>query len=266
MPREEIPTRTLGIDLASQAKETGVCLIEWAEGAGKVLDLGQESLTDDVLVELMRDPRVSKVGIDAPFGWPMAFIDAITSYRDSGTWLDLDANEMRFRATETRIFEETRQWPLTVAMSDLAWPAMRCAPLLTRVTPPGRELDRSGRSGVPVEVYPMVALRRWEVIPPGSAPSTWSYKGDKPGRRDRREQYLAVLQDRLGGQVTMSAAHREAFVDDDDDFDAFVSALVARAAQLGMTDAIPRGMAWLAMREGWIHVPETGSLASLATV
>ena len=132
MPREHIPkSRTLGIDLASQPKETGVCLIEWSETGGEVVDLVRRALTDDVLVELMLDSRVARVGIDAPFGWPVAFVDAVATYRDSGRWLDLEANEMRFRATETRIYEETRQWPLSVAMSDLARP-MRCARLLSR--------------------------------------------------------------------------------------------------------------------------------------
>ncbi len=101
-------------------------------------------MTDDVLVELMLDPQVAKVGIDAPFGWPLAFIDAVTTYRDDGRWIALEANELRFRATEVRIFEETSQWPLSVAISDLAWPAIRCARLLSRVVAPNEVLDRSG--------------------------------------------------------------------------------------------------------------------------
>lgn len=193
----------------------------------------------------------------------MAFIDALANYRDTGRWLDLDANEMRFRATEIRIYEETKQWPLSVAMSDLAWPAMRCARLLSRIVESGELLDRSG-SGLAVEVYPMAALRRWEIVAPGTAPTTWTYKGEKPGRRNRRGQYLAALESVLGGRVLMSAEHRARCVDDDDDFDAFVSALVARAAQLDRTDPVPRGMRWLAMREGWIQVPTAGSLSDLA--
>lgn len=258
------PQRTLGIDLASQPKETGACLIDWTGGVGRVVELDPVELTDDVLIELMTDPRVGKVGIDAPFGWPLAFIDAISSYRDEGRWLDLEANEIRFRATETRIFEETNQWPLTVAMSDLAWPAMRCARLLSRVVPADQLLDRSG-AGLAVEVYPMAALRRWHIVSPGSPSSSWSYKGDKPGRRERRAEHLATLRSRLGATLQMSAAYETACIEDDDDFDAFVSALVARAAQVGRTDPIPRGMRWQAMREGWIHLPLPDSAGQLAT-
>lgn len=262
---EHVPgSCTLGIDLASQPKETGVCLIEWASGQGQVVELESRELTDDVLVKMMKSPEVGKIGIDAPFGWPLAFIDAVTSYRDDGRWLDLDPNEVRFRATEIRIFEETRQWPLTVAMSDLAWPAMRCARLLSRIVLADEVLDRSG-GGLAVEVYPMAALRRWQVVAAGSASSAWSYKGEKPGRSERRAQHLAAVRDQLAGTVTMSPEHERACIEDDDDFDAFVCALVARAAQVGQTDPIPLGMRWLAMREGWIHLPTPDSLTELAT-
>jgi len=62
----------------------------------------------------------------------------------------------------------------------------------------------------------------------------------------------------------MSEDYAAVCVDDDDDFDAFVSALVARAAQLGLTDPVARGMRWQAFREGWIQLPTTGSIFRLA--
>jgi len=74
-----------------------------------------------------------------------------------------------------------------------------------------------------------------------------------------------ALRDRLAGTVSMSPAYETACREDDDNFDAFVSALVARAAVLGLTDPIPRGMRWRAMREGWIHLPAADSLPRLVT-
>jgi hypothetical protein len=47
-------------------------------------------------------------------------------------------------------------------------------------------------------------------------------------------------------------------------FDAFVSALVARAVERGKTDRPRKRQRELARREGWIHVPAEGSLASLS--
>lgn len=91
------------------------------------MELEVSSLTDDALVDLMCDPRVSKISIDAPFGWPLAFIDAITSYRDEGRWIDLEANELRFRATETAIAAETGQ--IRSALRSVIWPGQPCAAL-----------------------------------------------------------------------------------------------------------------------------------------
>lgn len=264
VPPDAGKDRTLGIDLASQPKETAVCLIEWSAAGGVVFDLNNTALTDDVLVELILDKRVSKVGIDAPFGWPVAFIDAISSYRDRGQWLDLEANEIRFRATDMFVWEQTKRAPLSVAMDDLAWPAMRCARILSRLENQHGVLDRTGRGQV-AEVYPMAALRRWEVIMLDLPPKEWSYKGHGPGRRERREQHFERLRELLNETVKMSETFAERCIADDDDFDAFVSALVARATELTLTEPIPRGMEWLALREGWIQLPTGGSLSQLAS-
>jgi hypothetical protein len=48
--------------------------------------------------------------------------------------------------------------------------------------------------------------------------------------------------------------------------DALVSSLVARAIEQGLTDPIPRGMRWQAIREGWIHLPAADSLERLGAV
>ena len=46
--------------------------------------------------------------------------------------------------------------------------------------------------------------------------------------------------------------------------DALVAALVARAAVIGCCEPIPPGDRALAMEEGWIALPRSGSLADLA--
>ncbi len=212
---------------------------------------------------MMLDPAVSKVGIDAPFGWPLAFIDAISAYRDNGKWLDLEANELRFRATDHVVSQRTGQVPLSVAVSDLAWPAMRCARLLSAIAEETGALDRTGAGRV-AEVYPMAALRQWGVIAAGTPPPEWSYKGDGPGRLERREQHLRALRDLLNDTVRISDECAAICVADDDDFDALISALVARAVELSLTDPIPKGMRWAAVREGWIHLPTAQGVSQLA--
>lgn len=142
---------------------------------------------------------------------------------------------------------------------------MRCARLLSRVSAELGALDRTGAERL-VEVYPMAALRRWQVIDPSTPPSEWSYKGAAPGRQARREQHLARLQQLLDGAVEITDEVAARCVADDDDFDALICALVARACELQSTDPIPRGLRWLALREGWIHLPVAGTLSSLKSV
>lgn len=146
-----------------------------AIGSGEVLELGDDALSDNRLVELMCDARVSKVGIDAPFGWPAPFIDAITTYRDTGAWLNLEPNELRYRATETRTASEVGQEPLSVATSDLAWPAMRCARLLSQLPEEHGTLDRTGRGRV-AEGLPHGRPTTLEHHPAGNPPTSWAYK------------------------------------------------------------------------------------------
>jgi hypothetical protein len=256
------PSRTVGIDLASQPRDTGVCTIEWSPDGGRVIQLGGGRWDDDALLELIAEPAVTKVGIDAPFGWPLAFIDATATYRDHGVWLALETNDVCFRATEALVAQEMRQPPLSVAMSNLAWPAIRCARLLTRLGADGQPLDRTGAGRV-VEVYPMAALRRWGVVAAGSPSSQWAYKGDADDRRERRASHLAALMEGLDRVVALSDEHKAACEADDDDFDALISALVARAVEVGRVDPVPAGMRWLALREGWIQLPEPGSLGEL---
>jgi len=255
-----VASRTLGIDLASQPNETGACLIDWTSRPAHVIDLGTAPFDDGRLLDLMSDRAVTKVGVDAPFGWPLAFIDAIATYRDRAEWLDMEANEMRFRATDLRVAQETGQTPLSVAMSDLAWPAMRCARLFSALTPTEGQLDRSG-AGRFVEVYPAAALRRWGLV---TGTKDASYKGSKPGRHERRVELLAGIRGQLDGAVDVPDDFAKACEADDDNLDAFISALVARSVDVaGCSDPVPLGLRWSAIREGWIHLPTEDSLGRL---
>ncbi|MBA2725954.1 MAG: DUF429 domain-containing protein, partial [Actinobacteria bacterium] len=125
-------------------------------------------------------------------------------------------------------------------------------------------IDRAGGGRV-AEVYPAAALRRWEVIAPGTSVADAAYKGDKPGRKDRRRALMTSLRSQLAGQVDVDDVTFDLCVADDDDLDAFVSALVARAVHVGLAAEIPAGMRWLALREGWIHLPVRGSLQRLGS-
>ena len=74
-----------------------MCQIDWSGPKGVVLPPAAGKLDDHELLRLMCADEVSKVGIDAPFGWPAAFVDALVTYQATGRWLPLDSSELRFR-------------------------------------------------------------------------------------------------------------------------------------------------------------------------
>ncbi len=97
--------KTLGIDLAARPKKTAACMIEWRDGRATVqrLDAGHG---DPVLCRLIAE--ADRVGIDAPFGWPDEFVEAVAGHHGLRPWPGVDhadADEFRailsYRETDT---------------------------------------------------------------------------------------------------------------------------------------------------------------------
>jgi len=218
--------RTLGIDLASQPRNTAVCEIDWTSG-DVLLRLGAD---DEQLRAALA--RADTAGIDAPFGWPEPFVTALAT----GEWPE-DRRLVTHRATDRFVHAELGKLPMSVSTDRIAYCAMRCAPLIAGIAHA-------------VEAYPDAALRVWVGGP-------WSsYKRDA---RTRREVLLAPLLE----VVPLSAEQVEACLASDDNLDAVVCALIARAAALGETVPPPPELERLAAVEGWIHLPRAGSLSRL---
>src|SRR4051812_22369514 len=74
--------RVLGIDLAAQAKKTYACLLD--DRAGELHAQVHPACEDGRLRQLAVGCR--KVAIDAPFGWPNEFVDALSAHRVGGPW------------------------------------------------------------------------------------------------------------------------------------------------------------------------------------
>jgi predicted nuclease with RNAse H fold len=237
---------TLGIDLAAEPRDTASCHIEWRDGRAGVrsLVLGRDD------AELLHDAEGAlAIGIDAPFGWPEAFVRAVSAHHALEPadihWTPELRRRLRLRVTDIFVNRETGLWPLSVSTDAIAVPALRCAGLLAALD----VRDRSGDGRV-FEVYPAASLHRWGLPSRG-------YK-EKKGLLVRNALFEA-LRDRTPF-LEIPGAARDLCIASDDALDALVCAIIARAATLGRT---ARATDNLASREGWIALPDADVLAHL---
>ena len=253
--------RTLGVDLSAQPKKTAACLIRWNGGAVAVEEL-IVGCDDDALLDRMAD--ADWIGIDAPFGWPVRFVETIGDWEARRTWPAVDKDELRFRDTD-RFARKTARLPLSVSTDRIGICAMRCAELLTKLAERrgSGPIDRAGGDRV-VEVYPGAALPLWSGEAADLKLDPGGYKGTKPNEVTKRERLLETLE-RAAPWLHIEAAERGLCVKSDDALDAVLCALVARAAERGLTTP-PEDERESARApvEGWIHLPRPGSLGALA--
>jgi hypothetical protein len=92
-------TGTLGVESPSRRHTAAVCAIRWSAGTATVellclgeLDCGTP-LDEKFLFTTIRGDgadfdgaRIEKTAIDAPFGWPEPFIEALVAHRLGGGW------------------------------------------------------------------------------------------------------------------------------------------------------------------------------------
>jgi predicted nuclease with RNAse H fold len=239
---------TLGIDLAAQPANTAACAIEWGPGRPVVSDL-RSGLDDEALLKAIAGAE--KVAIDAPFGWPDEFVEAVSAHSNRAGWpgrgedQDLYRFRLSFRATDRRLIEQGARRPLSVSTDLIGVVAMRCAYLLDRLAAIGEPVDRAG-SGKVIEAYPAPAMISWGL-------SAVGYKSRVGAAR--LPELLSSLEEGLGG-LDLTIQRREMVQSDHNCFDALVCSLVARAAVLGLTQPPDPGeIADRATREGWIHLP-----------
>jgi predicted nuclease with RNAse H fold len=242
---------TVGIDLASQPKGTAACVIEWDNAEGQVALLC-DNLANRDLIELIHRTGVEKVGIDAPFGWPRGFVEAVTAYATLRRFPAIGWSQLAFRTTDRYVREITGQQPLSVSTNWIAYTAFRCAELLTELAGEDEPIDRRG-GGLVVEVYPAAALRQWGLPYRG-------YKGANETSRRARAELARSVGKAATGWLGMNQSDALRLEESDHLLDALLAALVARASLAGHCLPVPQEHSAAAEVEGWIHVPYAGRL------
>ncbi len=198
---------------------------------------------DDRLVELARDCDV--IGLDAPLGWPIGFVDAVLAHRNGLPWPAEHHSALTYRTTDRTL----PRLPLSVAADKLAVVAMRAALLQSRwaaevwAAPAPR--DGSGRL---VETYPAAALAAWGI-------GTRGYKDRRTTAGTTARTAIIEGLNALLPWIDLDAVH-ERCIASDHVLDAVVCALVAHAAHHGHTRRPDDTEHPIALVEGWIHVPD----------
>lgn len=245
---------TVGVDLSARDPKTWMATIEWA-GSQAFVRL-ERGVGDARLVEAAAG--ADKVGIDCPFGWPVAFTKYVSDHAagdvkpqgdDDALWRSGLAN----RVTDIWVKRHTGLNPLSVSADRIGHVAFRCAHLLATMKSQRVEVDRSGRGGVVVEVYPAASLRIWKSV-------HRSYKG-KDGRQVLQELATEFLHELRW--LDMSETDRAACRSNDDAFDAVIAGLTARAQQKGLVEVLTEGQVAIGRVEGWIALPLPDALGLL---
>jgi hypothetical protein len=228
--------KTLGIDLSSMPAGTSASLITWAPGRA-VAAAPVRGCQDSTLDELISQADI--IGIDAPFGWPMDFVNAVSG-GGSEEWNVAIRDRLRLRETDRWVHHGIHHQPLSVSSDRIALPAMRAMALLKR----HGVADRSG-DGRFFEVYPAGSLAVWGLPARG-------YKK----KNDAKDFALRIkmLQTLCDKMPWLDAS--DEYAKNADDLDSLVASLTARAAAQGLTHRPAPDVNAVAMQEGWIHLPK----------
>ncbi|WP_089102369.1 DUF429 domain-containing protein [Streptomyces hyaluromycini] len=242
--------RSLGIDLAVNPSKTALAEIEWADGVAHVQAPRTRCVDGDIVSALTGLGPEDSAGIDCPFGWPQAFVEAVAAHAAQQRWpghrdpvahYELSRMRVTDRLVDGVVRRILKRGPLSVSMDKLGAAAWRWACLADQLATDGHPVDRSGAGRI-AEVYP------------AGARAVWGLQGDRS-----IERLLAVAP-----WLRFAPGARAVFDQNEHAFDALVAALVARAAVLGLT-VLPAGEdeRHAAQVEGWIHLPVEGSLPKL---
>jgi hypothetical protein len=226
-------------------------------------------------------PGLTAVALDAPFGWPCAMVGAVSAWRPGRRWQAPTDTPFRQRRTDAATVARTKSAvnarraagevglrpavPLSVSADKIAMAAWRSCGILDALVQReavvvtdvlGAPFPSDGQRRV-VEAYPAAALALWGIPRQG-------YKSAGPMAVGVREAMLGRIERASAkGWLRWAPGARARCAVTDHALDAFVCALVARAAYLGLVDPVPPEEGTFARAEGWIALPLPDALRSL---
>jgi predicted nuclease with RNAse H fold len=208
---------------------------------------------NEMIVRLARDV----VGIDCPLGWPVHFVEFISSHRHGQVVVPAGEPKKWRRALAWRVTDEdvrgkTKLIPLSVAADRIGHAAMRCAALLAELADDGLLVDRAG-TGVVVEVYPAASMRRWDITSTG-----YKSSNGKPAAPAAAAESL-----KLNAAWLNLGEYENLCRQSDDALDAVIAALTARAVAMDLASKSDPSQLGAARIEGWIALPDERSLDAL---
>lgn len=226
-----------GVDLASQAAQTGLAVLSSDDSALRVeqLDVGVD---DSTIIEAIAGSV--KTGVDVPLGWPERFVYLVSAHHAGQPQQCADwRTEAVLRLTDRVLKDDFGLRPLSVSTDRIAYPALRWSGIEAQLQLMGIDTARDG-SGRICEVYPAGFLFQHRLKHRG-------YKG--ASNAQVREEILGSL--RLG----MSREQADLCVADDNALDAVLAALSAHSVVTGKAYGPPEKQRQTALREGWIWMP-----------
>lgn len=255
---------SIGVDIASENSPTGFCVLEWqSPQVAVVKDLWVAKVKVNNLVALVNGARQNNdpVGIDAPFGFPLAFREAVIAMAQGAP---PPTGDPLWRETE-KIVRPVKQALSSVTSLITNTVSGRCFPLRYGLLGQLCSNDLIGYNTRVFEVYPAAALVSWGVAIAKTVDEL-SYKTKGALGERARERVLQQLRNHAPWLQINDSSHLKLLAERDDAIDALVSALVARVAGLSSRPTAPSGSVPLVniiKTEGWIHVPPHGSLNGL---
>ena len=236
----------IGIDCATQAKNTGLARGTFENGKAQIVEaiIGARNIsTVDTIADWISSTQNVLIAIDAPLGWPLALGKELHNH-EAGYPIKVERNHLFRRSTDQFIKSKIGKQPLDVGADRIARTAHAALTLLDEIRIKTGEViplawEPGLQSGIfAIEVYPAATLIAHDINVPG-------YK--RKENREARKTLLSDLRKRIDLPPDISLMENN-----DDDLDAAICVL-AGADFLRDTVYKPPDLE-LAKKEGWIWV------------